>query len=358
MRGGRPHAGLGLADLVDDQRHAGLERLLGRAAERAGALHVLQQHQDRAGLALIEDELGEVERLEARLVACRNDIAERQLLGPPVVEEREADAPALGDDRQLSALAALGQQRPPGGLHRRAEGGTQRRRGVGEALRVGAHDRHAMCPRHRAHLLLQPLTIAAGRLRETRAQHHCGTDARLAASLQLCRYVLGRDDQDGQVGRFRQVGHGGVGLEPHNVGVASADGIEAACEGVRLHNQQDAPTQALRVGRRTDQRDRSRPQQPARDPPVAPYLSSPSLGRAPACTRPSSVMIEFARSSQAARSRCRTLAHALHVEACPAAGVAKTKNGCASITATGHGRERRPTAARVVLVRLVPSAMS
>ena len=89
-----------------------LQRLLGHAPERLGALDVLQQHQQRVGLALVEDEIGEVERLQARLVAGRDDVAEGQLLGAAVVEEGKADAAALGDHGELAARATRRQQRP------------------------------------------------------------------------------------------------------------------------------------------------------------------------------------------------------------------------------------------------------
>ena len=109
MRRGRPHASVRLADLIDDDGLAGPQRLLGHAPERLRRLDVLQQQHQRVGLALVENELGEVERLQARLVAGGDDVAERQLLGAPVIEEGEADAAALRGNRNLRRAGA-----PPG----------------------------------------------------------------------------------------------------------------------------------------------------------------------------------------------------------------------------------------------------
>ena len=84
---------------------AGAQRLSGRALEGRDVLDVLDQHQDRGGLAFVDDELGEVARLEAGLVAGGDDVAERQLLRPAVIEERKAHAAALRDHRDLPARA-------------------------------------------------------------------------------------------------------------------------------------------------------------------------------------------------------------------------------------------------------------
>ena len=100
----------------------------------SAALDVLEQHQQRVGLALVEDEVGEVEHLQAGLVAGRHDVAEGQLLGAAVVEEGKADAAALGDDGELAARAPRRQQRARARLHGRAEGGAEIGRRVGEAL--------------------------------------------------------------------------------------------------------------------------------------------------------------------------------------------------------------------------------
>ena len=298
MRGGGARTSLGLADLVDDERDAGFQRLLGHPPERVGVLHVLQQHQDGAGLALVENKVGEVERLQAGLIARGHDVAEGQLLGAPVVEEGEADAAALRDHRHLPALGTPWQQRPLRRLHGGTEGRAQRRRGVGEAFRVWPHHGHAVAPRDGPHLILQARAIAVGRLREAGAQHDGRTHAGLAAALQLAGHVLGRNNQHGQVGRRRQLHHGRIGLQPHHLGVAAADGIERAGERVSLHHLQDTPAQTLHIRRYAHQGHCPRPQQLAEvrpprllaherastrvGPPVAPLnLGAPTTSVAP-----------------------------------------------------------------------------
>ena len=155
------------------------------------------------------------------------------------------------------------QQRPLARLHGRAEGGAQRRRRVGEALGVGTHHGHVVAPGDGADLGLHAGALVADGLGEAAAQHDRRPHAGLAAALQLLGHVLGGDDDDGEVGRLRQVGDGGVGLEPHHLGAAAADGIELAGKRVALHDVEDAAAQALGIGGGADQRHRARPEQGA-----------------------------------------------------------------------------------------------
>ncbi len=264
VRGGGARARIRLADLVDDDGLAGLQRLLGHAPEGLRALDVLQQHQQGVGLALLEDPVGEIERLQARLVAGGDDVAHRELLGAGVVEEGKADAAALADDGELPARGAHGQQRPVGGFRGRAEGRAQGGGRIGEALRVGPHHRHVVALGDGADLALHAGACFVARgFRETRAQHDRRAHARFAAALEFLRHMLGGDDDDGEIGRLRQVGDGSVGLEAHHLGLAAADGIEGARIRVALHHLQDAAAQAMRVGGRPDQRHAARPKQGA-----------------------------------------------------------------------------------------------
>ena len=66
MRRNRARACFRGAEPVDDQRHAGAQRLVGGALEGRGVLDVLDQHQDRVGLAFVDDELGEIARRRGR----------------------------------------------------------------------------------------------------------------------------------------------------------------------------------------------------------------------------------------------------------------------------------------------------
>ena len=76
--------------------------------------------------------------------------------------------------------------------------------------------------------------------------------------------MLGGDDDDGEIAGLGQIGDGRVGLEPHHLAAAAADGIELAGEGVAPHDLEDAAAQALGVGGGADQRHRARPKQGAK----------------------------------------------------------------------------------------------
>ena len=231
----------------------------------SAALDVLEQQQQRVGLALVEDEVGEVERLQARLVAGGDDVAERQLLGAPVVEEGKAHAAALGDTRPAVGAGAL--PAPAASSLASMAGlkvGQRLLADVGEALRVGAHHRHVVALGDGADLVLHArAALVPRRFGKAAAQHHGRAHAGLAAALQFLRHVLGRDDDDGEIGGLRQVGDAGVGLQAQHLGAAAADGIELSGEGVAPHHVEDAPAQALRIGRGADQRHRARPEQGA-----------------------------------------------------------------------------------------------
>jgi hypothetical protein len=107
------------------------------------------------------------------------------------------------------------------------------------------------------------LAFLAHGLGKAAAQHHGRFHAGLAAALQFLRHVLGGDDDHGQVGRLRQIGDAGVGLEAQHLGAAAADGIELPGERVAAHHVEDPPAQALRRGGGTDESHRARPEQGA-----------------------------------------------------------------------------------------------
>jgi hypothetical protein len=114
-----------------------------------------------------------------------------------------------------------------------------------------------------ADLGLHLATLFAYGLGEAAAQHNGRFHAGLAAALQFLRHMLGGDDDDGQVGRLRQIGDGGVGLEAQDLGAAAADGVELPGKGVAPHHVEDAPAQAVRVGGGADEGHRARPKQGA-----------------------------------------------------------------------------------------------
>ena len=260
MRTDGARARFGRAEAVDDQRLAGAQRLFGHAPKSRDVLDVLDQHQDHVGLAFIDDVFGKIARREAGFIAGGHDVAERQILRPPVIEERKAHAAALRDHGDLPASTIRRQQRHVAGVHRGAEGWAQRGGRVGEALAVRAAHRHVVFPGDGLNLFLQRRPRLAFLLGEAGRQDDRRLDASRPAALQLLRHDLGRNDQCGEVGR-RKIADAVVRLEPLHLRLAAAHRVDRALIGMTLHDLHDAPAQTARVGRRANDRDRFRPKQ-------------------------------------------------------------------------------------------------
>ena len=121
VRGDRAPSRLGLADLGDDQRLAGAQRLVGDAAEFLRRLDVFEQQQEDVGLAFVEHEIDDVGGFERRLVAGGDDVAEGEIAFARAVEEGKAEPAALRDHRHLAAASgSVRQQRTGAHIHRRA----------------------------------------------------------------------------------------------------------------------------------------------------------------------------------------------------------------------------------------------
>ena len=177
------------------------------------------------------------------------------------VEERKAQAAALRDHRHLAAERPFRHQRADAYVHRRAEGRAERGGDIGEAFRVGAAHRHVVALRGGADRFLHAGAGFARFLGEARGQNDGGLDAGATAAFELVRHVLRRDDQDGEIGRLRQVGDRCVGLAALHFRRAAADRIDSAGVRVAEHHFQDAAAQAFGIGRGADHGDRSRPEQ-------------------------------------------------------------------------------------------------
>jgi hypothetical protein len=183
------------------------------------------------------------------------------MLGPAVIEEGKAHAAALRDHRHLTAPVALRQERDRACFHHRAEGRAQRRRGVGEAFCVRTAHRHVVAPGDGADFVLQRPAGAAGLLGEARAQNRGRPNAGGAAAFELLRHELRRDDQHGEVGGCRQRLDRAKGRETLHHGFAAAHRVDRSDERMAPHDLQDAPAQALGVGRCADDSHRAGPEQ-------------------------------------------------------------------------------------------------
>ena len=145
VRGDRAASRLGLADLGDDQRLAGAERLVGDAAEFLRRLHVFEQQQKDVGLAFVEHVVEQVGRFERGFVAGGDDVAERRDCARARGRRRQsrgrrfARSPTPGRCR-----AGAPAERAGAHVHRRAEGRAERGGDIGEAFGVGPAHRHVV----------------------------------------------------------------------------------------------------------------------------------------------------------------------------------------------------------------------
>ena len=248
VRGRRPHACVRSADFGGDDGDAGTQRFFGNPPESLGILHILEQQDQGLRLALVEHVFGNLHGFQARLVAGADDIAECHFLGAATIEEGKADAAALRQHRDLSALGAGGQERTRRCLHGWTEGRAQGRCRVGKTLRVGADDGQVIALGNGSHFSLQPGAIAAAGLGKSGAEHDRRFHSGAAAALQFLRDVRGRDNQHSQVGPLRQVADRGIGLAPRNFAMAARHRIDLTLERMARHGVHDATAQALRIG--------------------------------------------------------------------------------------------------------------
>jgi hypothetical protein len=197
VRSHRTAAGRGLADLMNDQRLAGLERFFRHAGEFFRRLHGFEQQQKDVGVALIEHVIDEVGSLEGRFIAGRHNVAEVEIARARAVEESETEAPALRDHRHLDAAEAVYRLQRSGVIvHRRAESGAKRGCNIGEALGVRTADRHFVTPGGGGDLALQAGSGLARLLGKTGAENDGCFDTGEAATLDLRRHIFGRYDQN------------------------------------------------------------------------------------------------------------------------------------------------------------------
>jgi hypothetical protein len=79
--------------------------------------------------------------------------------------------------------------------------------------------------------------------------------------VELFRNESCRDDENREINRSRQVGHGTEGRETLDLGFTAADRIDRPGERMAFHDLEDAPAQTIRIGRGTDHGHRAWPQQ-------------------------------------------------------------------------------------------------
>ena len=212
VRGDGAASRFGLADLGDDQRLAQRQGLVGGAAEFRRRLDVFEQQQKHVGLAFVEHEVEEVGGFENRFIAGADNVAELEIAPTRAVEERKAQAAALRNHRYLAAERPFRRERADACVHRRAEGRAERGGDIGEAFRIGPAHRHVVARRGGAHRFLHAGARFARLLGKAGGKNDGGLDAGAAAALDLVRHVLRRNDQDGEIGRLRQVGNRCVSL--------------------------------------------------------------------------------------------------------------------------------------------------
>ena len=255
VRSCRPGAGVGAADLGNQQRLVG-RRCPGRhAGKLRGGPKAFHEHDQRVGILVAQEVVDDVEPFQPRLVAHADHEAEAQLLGASAIEKREAHPAALGNHgdaagggiRRCEAVFQI--------ENRGAEGCRERCGGVHEPLAVGTQHRHVVALHRRADGLLAGGPVLATLLGEARADDDCCAHAALTAGLHCFGNIPGRYGDDGQIHGLGQRRHGSVGGEAVDAIVAAAHGVQRAVETVLTHGIDDAPADPAFVGRCADQCD-------------------------------------------------------------------------------------------------------
>src|SRR5208282_3860017 len=178
------------------------------------------------------------------------------------IEESEAETSALRDDRHLAAAESMRRLQRPGVLvHRRAEGGAKRGGDIGEALGIGAADRHVVTPRGGGDLALQASTGLTRLLGEAGAENDRGFDTGKAATLDLRRHIICGHDQNRQIDGLRQGSHRRIGFQALDFGRAATHRIDFAGKRMTANDLKNPTAQAARVRGGADHRYRLGPQQ-------------------------------------------------------------------------------------------------
>ena len=132
---------------------------------------------------------------------------------------------------------------------------------VEEPLRVGAEHRHVELSGDFGDLALARCTGFASLLAEPGADDDRGLRSNLSARSQRRGDMLGRDGDDREVHRPGQRLYRRVAGDTGDLVVASAYRVEWTVEPVQGHRLDDPPADEGLVRRRTDERDRARPEQ-------------------------------------------------------------------------------------------------
>jgi len=263
-------------DLGDNDR---LPQRLGPSSQPLQPSRILEAfdvQQDHTRIGIVEQELDEVLYLEIDLVAGRDDVAESDPPAETAVEQREAEAAALGDDchaplgpaHQLEIVdvgfgsrpAEMGEHARK--LHAAAPAGHDLLAHVEEAEAVGPDQSYAGLGNGVGELRLPFLTGRAPIIGEPGAVDDARRDSEPTALGDHRGHVVGGDNDKGQIGHGRQLTDGPVDRSAVDVATGRVHEEEVAAEPVVVERPQQ-PATRTGLPRHADERDRLRREQPA-----------------------------------------------------------------------------------------------
>ncbi len=203
---------------------------------------------------MIERPVDIVVRLEDRLIAGADLIAEAQLPVAAAVQKGEGQRPALAADRDRPAVRGRRQQAARRIVKHRAEGGDDPLQRVDQALRIGAADQHAVLLGDMAQFDVAGVRGLAAFFGKARADHDRGADAAAAAFVQGARHHRRRHDDDREIGGLGQIGDRGIGAQAQDLAAAAGHRINRP--GIAVADERMGQPAAQGMGRRPRRRSR------------------------------------------------------------------------------------------------------
>ncbi len=234
---------LGRAPGLDDDDRLLERHLARRRQKRARVADRFHVEHDALGARIVAQVVDQIAPTHVEHRPDRHERRKANVLGERPVQDARQQRPALADERDRSRLRHVARER-------RVESVA----GPHDAQAVGTDDAHVALARLGQHLRLELRALLADLL-EARRDDDAPLDARRHALGDEHGHQFGRRHDDGQVGRFGQLGDAFVGANAQHVVALGVDRIDRPAERIRDQIPQDRAPDAPLPLARTDHGD-------------------------------------------------------------------------------------------------------
>ena len=251
MVGGRHRGWHGTAAGLDRDNRFAACHPPGEAGELPGVTEALQIQQHHLGVRIAVPVLQQVITGHVSTVACRHKRRQTQLASGGSVQDRDAEGARLAEEADRTS---------PGNQRRQCGIETDSRIGVRHTEGVGPHQPHSVLTDRLDQTSLGFEPGIAG-LAESGGQHEHRLDTLGQTVVENVLDRVGRNRDDGQVHRIRDVAHRRIGADAAHRPVLGIDRIHGPGEPRGDHVRQHRVADLQSVHGSADDRNRRRPQQ-------------------------------------------------------------------------------------------------